>query len=318
VADNTDCDDTAFTTHPGALEIGYDGEDNDCNGLLDDMSIADVALWSVTGTSSAPELGSTGITSAGDVDGNGIDDLLISVPLHDATGRANCGAIAFFDSAAGVGIVPYTDAYLLMEGTLNAKSGRSIVIGNVDDDLAPEIAHAGPGAAGSGARRGDVWIYDVNGLEGVHSAQSIWEGRIRGHHTDHANGTDLAAGDFSGDGFIELIIGAPGGADRSGDASIYEEGDRYMDSSINHSDSTLEMRGEEEGDRFGSVIENVGDVTGDGIDDMVVCAPQHLGVWGDTRGTCWLFTQPVFRADGDDKLDARDCFGILLAQPLHR
>ena len=306
VADSTDCDDTASTTYPGAPEIGLDGVDNDCNDLLDDMNISDVALWSVTGTHQAPELGSKGVTSAGDVDGDGVDDLLISVPFHDAAGRANCGAIAFFDSP-GVGVVSYEDAYLLVEGTLNAKSGRSIVLGNVDDHWAQEIAHAGPGAAGGGTRRGDVWIYDVVGLDdggsgdgSVHTAQSIYKGRIRGHHTDHENGADLAAGDFSGDGLISLVVGAPGPDDREGDASIYEADDGYMNSSLDPRDATTQIKGEEDGDRFGSVVENVGDVTGDGRDDLVVCAPENFVAAGTPRGRCWLFSNPVSEATDDD------------------
>jgi hypothetical protein len=302
VADNTDCDDTADTTFPGAPEIGYDGEDNDCDDILDEMTAADEALWSVTGTFAAPELGSKGVTSGGDVNGNGIDDLLVSAPLHNAAGRANCGAIAFHE--AGDGVVPYTDGYLLVEGTRDALSGRSIVIGNVDDDSAPEIAHAGPAAAGGGARQGVVWIYDVDDLDGTRTAESIREGRIRGHHTDDAVGTDLAAGDFSGDGLIELIIGAPG--DDEGEASIYEEGDGYMNSDLHHGNATLQLEGEDEGDLMGSVVENVGDVTGDGIDDLVVCAPEHLVTWGDPRGVCWLFVQPVHAADGDSKVDATE------------
>jgi len=35
VADNTDCDDTSTSTHPGALEV-CDGSDNDCDGTVDE------------------------------------------------------------------------------------------------------------------------------------------------------------------------------------------------------------------------------------------------------------------------------------------
>ncbi|WP_298135998.1 MopE-related protein, partial [Flavobacterium sp.] len=35
VASNTDCDDTRASVHPGAVDICYDGLDNDCNGIID-------------------------------------------------------------------------------------------------------------------------------------------------------------------------------------------------------------------------------------------------------------------------------------------
>jgi hypothetical protein len=35
VTDNTDCNDTAFSTHPGSFEVWYDGVDSDCDGNSD-------------------------------------------------------------------------------------------------------------------------------------------------------------------------------------------------------------------------------------------------------------------------------------------
>jgi hypothetical protein len=35
VTDNTDCDDTKAAIHPGAVDICYDGIDNDCDGIVD-------------------------------------------------------------------------------------------------------------------------------------------------------------------------------------------------------------------------------------------------------------------------------------------
>ncbi len=35
----TDCDDTRANTHPGAVEVCYDGVDNDCNGYIDNVGL---------------------------------------------------------------------------------------------------------------------------------------------------------------------------------------------------------------------------------------------------------------------------------------
>jgi hypothetical protein len=58
VADDTDCDDTSSLTYPGAAEI-CDGEDQDCNSLVDD----------------AP---TDGVTVYADTDGDGYGDLAMS------------------------------------------------------------------------------------------------------------------------------------------------------------------------------------------------------------------------------------------------
>jgi len=44
VADDNDCDDAAAAVHPGATEV-CNGEDDDCNGVIDPSSSADAAEW---------------------------------------------------------------------------------------------------------------------------------------------------------------------------------------------------------------------------------------------------------------------------------
>ncbi|MEL6344931.1 MAG: putative metal-binding motif-containing protein, partial [Myxococcota bacterium] len=44
VADDTDCDDDAFTTNPGALEY-CDGHDDDCDGDIDENDAVDAETW---------------------------------------------------------------------------------------------------------------------------------------------------------------------------------------------------------------------------------------------------------------------------------
>jgi midasin (ATPase involved in ribosome maturation) len=73
VADSTDCDDTDAAIHPG----GTDGllADRDCDGSnnVNSLSLAD---YSFVGENSDDRAGRS-VSSAGDVDGDGLDDLLV-------------------------------------------------------------------------------------------------------------------------------------------------------------------------------------------------------------------------------------------------
>jgi Putative metal-binding motif/Secretion system C-terminal sorting domain len=48
VLDNTDCDDTKATVHPGAIDVCYDGLDNDCDGIIDNGCVPIITVVSTT------------------------------------------------------------------------------------------------------------------------------------------------------------------------------------------------------------------------------------------------------------------------------
>jgi hypothetical protein len=302
VADDTDCDDFDPDTYPGAPETGLNGIDNDCNGLIDDLIADDEALWSIVGSSSAPNLGNTTLLTTEDLNGNGISELLVSASLHPGPEGTSAGAVAFHESTTGS--VPYDEGYLLVEGTDYAQAGKAIILGDIDGDGIIEIAQAGAlASSGGGFHRGAVWIYDVDGLSGTQSAHDIRDGRVMGRDSQDYAGTDISAGDIDGDGLIDLVVGIPQNADDPGMGCIFLHGDGYGSSDINDRDATLCIDGESNGDAMGAIVQVTSDVTGDGSDDLIICASRYLDS-PSVMGRCWLYSDPIAAADGDDDVDA--------------
>ncbi|UCE17172.1 MAG: FG-GAP repeat protein [Gemmatimonadota bacterium] len=100
--------------------------------------------------------------------------------------------------------------------------------------------------------------------------------------TEPGNGGDLGqvvsgAGDVNGDGYDDVIVGAPGYTLSTGRVFIYYGGDP-MD---NTADITL--YGQDPGDSFGSSVSGAGDVNDDGYDDVIV------GASGRNSSTGWAY-----------------------------
>ena len=94
--------------------------------------------------------------------------------------------------------------------------------------------------------------------------------------------------DFNGDGFLDLVIGAPlwttkGSGSREGIVYIYLNANSSDFSSLK---PTFNVTGEN-GSRFGAILANVGDINHDGIDDLAVGAygQSKVFIYHGTRDT---------------------------------
>ncbi len=93
------------------------------------------------------------------------------------------------------------------------------------------------------------------------------------------------AGDFNGDGYDDVIAGAPAhdaGGDDAGRAYVYFGGP-FADSVAD-----VVLTGEAAGDAFGQAVAGVGDLNDDGFDDLVVGAPYHDAI-GPGSGRAYVF-----------------------------
>ena len=123
----------------------------------------------------------------------------------------------------------------------------------------------------------------------------------------------IDAGDLNGDGRPDFAVGAPlddtGGAQR-GRVFVWFGGPSIPVA------AAVVLSGERGGDHFGWCVRGVGDLNGDGVDDLAVGAPLAASVNGDTGEVYVYFGGPGFGGTPDRTLAgevAGDLFGWTIA-----
>jgi hypothetical protein len=220
----------------------------------------------LTGAAANDNFGYT-VSSAGDVNGDGYDDLIVGAPLNDAGGTDAGRAYIYY----GGNIFNNAADVVLTGSNANDQFGRSVsTAGDVNGDGYSDVI---VGANGFNSSTGRAYIY-YGGSIMNNAADIILTGAAA---NDGFGNAVSEAGDVNGDGYSDVIVGATGndtgGTDR-GQAYIYFGG-----ASMNNVADVI-LAGEAAGDNFGNAVSGAGDVNGDGFSDAIV------GAWlNDAGGT---------------------------------
>ena len=213
-------------------------------------------IWQFDGTARDDQLGRS-VSGAGDVDGDGFDDVIIGAGSADPGGLQNAGSAFVYSGATG-GLIWRFDGAAAQEVVGASVSGA----GDVDGDGFADVIVGANGAQPGGlTNAGSAYIY--SGATGA----LIWQ--FDGTAVGDALGRSVSdAGDVDGDGFPDVIVGAPftdpGGIFTTGSAYVYSGATGSL---------IWQFDGASAGEQFASSVSGAGDVDGDGFDDLV------MGAW---------------------------------------
>jgi hypothetical protein len=294
----TDCNDTDPTITGPETEV-FDGIDNDCDGAIDNISIDDAAAGVLYGPSSSYGLGdSDGLSLGGDLDGDGIDDLVVST---DASSASNGYAWTVSGPTAAAADGPVNDYDTAqIEGDSSYYRFGNVVGPQVDVDGSTNADLLI--AAYSSYYYGYGYYFDGDTLSGSLTAGDDYTAAFGGDSS--YDGLDwIVAADIDGDGVQDIVTGCLldnySSSSSTGNVAVFSEGtfNTYYDLD----DADDQIHGASSYDYLGSAL-TTSDLDGDGYDDIIAGAYGSDEV-GEGGGAIFVFGGNATRTWADDRAD---------------
>src|ERR1051326_2651743 len=207
----------------------------------------------------------------GDVDGDGVVDVVTSAPTYGANG-SSAGRVYVYSTASG-------KLLWSSDGQAQDQLGTGIeAAGDTNGDGIPDVIASAPGS-------GRAYVYSGNNGKILLTLNAEARQDLFGRHVS-------GAGDVDHDGYADVIVGAPGnsaGGNGAGRAYVFSGKDGHL---------LLTLTGEHAGDGFGSTVAGWTDKNR----TLLIVGAQTAGPSHHGRAYVYdsLTSNPKFVLDADD------------------
>ncbi|MEH2246141.1 hypothetical protein [Nostoc sp.] len=297
----------------GQSYVVFGGRNLGSGGILNLSSLNGTNGFSINGIAAIDNSGYS-VSNAGDINNDGVDDLIIGAPYADPNGIDGAGQsyVVFGGRNLGSGgtlnlsSLNGTNGFLINGIAAEDESGYSVSnAGDINNDGIDDLIIGAYDASPNG-----IYIagqsYIVFGGKNLGSGGTLNLSSLNGTNgflingiakLDYSGISVSNAGDINNDGVDDLIIGArsasPNGIDGAGQSYVVFGGKNLGSggtlnlSSLNGTNGFL-INGIAAYDYSGTSVSNAGDINNDGIDDLIIGAPYASPNGIDTAGQSYV------------------------------
>ncbi|MBY0336275.1 MAG: DUF4214 domain-containing protein [Acetobacteraceae bacterium] len=219
----------------------------------------------------------------GDVNGDGFADFIVGAPFGSGGGEAWLifgKNTAWANTALTPGLAPSAGIRITGSGTADFTGWSVNSAGDLNGDGLADLAIGAPFSAAGGNNSGSTYV--VFGKTGGWSSIDLSTAlRFDGAAESQSGRSVASAGDVNGDGFMDLLIGAPSAAVGSSTGAgvtwlVFGKASGWSNLSLPNAAASdaIFIAGPAASANGGWAVSAAGDVNGDGFADLVTTAPQ--------------------------------------------
>ncbi len=270
-----------FVAEERRLSIEVD--DRDARYPLEIDPLTTSPIWTAVGGQADAEF-AVSVASAGDVNNDGFDDVIIGADEYDAGETSEGRAFVYMGTSGGL---PTTPDWTAESNQIGADFGISVAsAGDVNGDGYDDVIIGANLFDAGQPNEGVVFVYhgsstglNKNGTRPTgNPTNADW--RAEGDLNDGAVGTAVASGDFNGDGYYDVVAGADEySLGQTGEGAVFVfrgsntglalGGTRPVGGPANADWIAQSNRVDAD---FGFAVDSAGDVNNDNRDDLIVGA----------------------------------------------